>query len=106
MSTTKTTTDIHRNRPPTHPGAVLREDVLEALGMTVTEAAAHLGVARKTLSALLNEHAGVSPQMAVRIGLATDTNPESWLRMQMAFDLWHAERLDIAVRPLGARKAG
>lgn len=77
-------------RKPTHPGAVLREDVLQPLGLTVTEAAKRLRVPRRTLSALLHEQAALSPAMAVRIAKATQTTPESWLYMQAKFDLWNA----------------
>jgi addiction module HigA family antidote len=84
----------------------LREDVLEPMGLSVTDAAAHIGVTRKTLSALLNERAGMSPQMAIRIGLATNTSPESWLRMQLAYDLWQAGGQELAITPFGGRKAG
>lgn len=80
------------NRQPTHPGEVLREDVINSLGLTITEAAKDLGVTRKTLSALLNCKAAVSPEMAVRISKATNTTPESWLYMQARLDLWNAER--------------
>ena len=79
-------------RKPTHPGEVLREDVIKPLGLTVTEAARHLGVTRKTLSALINCKAAMSPEMAVRIGKATKTSPESWLYMQAKLDLWNAQR--------------
>ena len=79
----------HR-RKPTHPGEVLREDVINPLGITVTEAAKRLGVTRKTLSALINCKASMSPEMAVRIGKATKTSPESWLFMQAKLDLWFA----------------
>jgi addiction module HigA family antidote len=68
-------------RKPTHPGRVLKCDVIEALGFTVTEAAKRLGVTRKALSELLNEHAATSPEMAVRVAQATNTTPDSWLRM-------------------------
>lgn len=78
-------------RKPTHPGEVLREDVIGPLGLSVTDAASRLGVTRKTLSALLNARAGVSPEMALRIARATDTTPESWLQMQNRYDLWEAE---------------
>ena len=79
-------------RRPTHPGEVLREDVIKPLGLTVTEAAKRLGVTRKTLSALINCKASLSPEMAVRIGKATRTSPESWLYMQSKLDLWLAEQ--------------
>ena len=79
-------------RKPTHPGEVLREDVIKPLGLTVTEAARNLGVTRKTLSALINCKAAISPKMAVRIGNATKTSPESWLYMQAKLDLWHVQR--------------
>jgi len=77
---------------PPHPGEVLREDVLVPLGISVTDAAVALGVTRKTLSELLNGHSGVSPEMAIRIGKATNTTPESWLAMQTAYDLWQARK--------------
>ncbi len=79
-------------RKPTHPGEVLREDVIKPMGLTVTEAAKRLRTARKTLSALLNGKASLSPDMAVKIGKATGTTPESWLYMQAKLDLWHAEQ--------------
>lgn len=79
-------------RKPTHPGEILREDVIKPLGFTVTEAAKHLGVTRKTLSELLNCKASLSPEMAVRISKATRTTPESWLYMQAKLDLWNAEQ--------------
>jgi addiction module HigA family antidote len=73
---------------PPHPGEILRELCLEPLGITVTKAAEALGVSRKTLSAILNGRAGVSPEMAVRLSLAFDTSPESWLNQQAQYDLW------------------
>ena len=87
---------IERRRP-THPGEVLREDVIKPLGLTVTEAARRLGVARQTLSELLDCKASVSPDMAVRISKATRTTPESWLYMQAKLDLWQAEQKSIEV---------
>ena len=77
---------------PPHPGEVIRSLCLDPLGLTVTEAAAALGVSRKTLSALLNGRAGVSPEMAVRLSIAFDTSAEMWMNQQTRFDLWHAER--------------
>ena len=77
---------------PPHPGEIIRTLWLEPLGLTVTDAAAALGVSRKTLSALLNGRAGISPEMAVRLSMAFGTSEESWLNQQMQYDLWHAER--------------
>ncbi len=79
-------------RKPTHPGEVLREDVLQALEMSQTEFAKRLGVSRLSVSELLLEKRALSPDMAVRIGKLTNTTPESWLRMQAALDLWELER--------------
>lgn len=75
-------------RRPTHPGAILREDVLPALEMTQTEFAQRLGVSRLTVSELLHEKRGMSAEMATRVGRLLNTTPESWLRMQEALDLW------------------
>lgn len=77
---------------PPHPGEVIRELCLKPLGITVTEAAKSLGVSRKALSELLNGHAGISPEMAVRLSIAFDTTAESWLNQQMQYDLWQAEK--------------
>jgi addiction module HigA family antidote len=76
------------NRKPTHPGALLREDVLPALDMTQTELAKRLGVSRLTVSEILLEKRGLSAEMAVRLGRLLNTTAESWLRMQEALDLW------------------
>lgn len=80
---------------PSHPGALLREDVLPALRLTVKAAAEKLGVSRQTLHAILAERAGVTPEMAVRLGKLVGDGPNIWLRMQVAHDLWQAER-DLA----------
>lgn len=80
------------NRRPTHPGAILREDVLPALEMTQTEFAARLGVSRLTVSELLHEKRGMSAEMAVRVAKLLQTSPESWLRMQEAVDLWEVQQ--------------
>ena len=79
------------NRMPTHPGAVLREDVLPELGWTQTELAARLMVSRQTVSDLLHERKSVTAEMAIRIARAVGGTPESWLRMQEALDLWAAK---------------
>ena len=77
---------------PPHPGEVLKELCIKPLNLTVTEAAAALGVSRKTLSAILNGRAGISPEMAIRLGKSFDTSPESWLNQQMQYDLWQVEQ--------------
>ncbi|MDY0268223.1 HigA family addiction module antitoxin [Trichloromonas sp.] len=77
---------------PPHPGEVIRELCLEPLGITVTAAAKALGVSRKALSELLNGKTGISPEMALRLSIAFDTSPESWLTQQMQYDLWQAEK--------------
>jgi addiction module HigA family antidote len=76
------------NRRPTHPGAVLRNDILPALKMTQTELAARIGVSRLSVSELVHETRAMSPEMALRIATLLNTSPESWLRMQEAVDLW------------------
>jgi addiction module HigA family antidote len=77
---------------PPHPGEILRELCLEPLTLSVTDAAKALGVSRKTLSAVLNGRAGISPEMAVRLSIAFDTTAESWLNQQVQYDLWRAEK--------------
>lgn len=87
-----------RMHNPPHPGEVLRDLCLEPLGISVTEAAKALGVARKTLSSILNGHSGISPEMAIRLGKAFDTTPESWLNQQMQHDLWQAEHRAVGLK--------
>ena len=82
---------------PPHPGEVIRELCLVPLGVSVTSAAKALGVSRKALSELLNGHTGVSPEMALRLSIAFDTTPESWLTQQMQFDLWQASQKRAAL---------
>lgn len=77
-------------RKPTHPGEVFLKDVLEPLGVSITDAAQMLGVTRKTLSEFVNEKSSLSPEMAIRIAKATNTSSESWLAMQMKLTLWQA----------------
>jgi addiction module HigA family antidote len=92
---------MYKRRKPTHPGEVLREDVIKPLGLTVTEAAKRLGVTRKTLSELINCKSSMSPEMAVRIGKATKTTPDSWLYMQAKLDLWFADQKPTKVKEFG-----
>jgi len=78
-------------RPPTHPGVILREDVLPALGLSVSEAARQLGVTRQTLHRIMAEKVSITPEMAARLGRFCGNGPGLWLRMQQACDLWRAE---------------
>jgi addiction module HigA family antidote len=89
---------------PPHPGEVIRELCIEPLGLTITETANALGVSRKTLSELLNGRAGISPEMALRLSIAFDTTPESWMNQQVQYDLWQAEqkRDQLKVKRLAA----
>jgi len=89
---------------PPHPGDVIRELCLEPLGISVTDAAKGLGVTRKALSELLNGKSGVSPSMALRLAIAFDSTPESWLNMQQQYDLYHA-RKNPALRRVKRLKA-
>ena len=77
---------------PSHPGEVIKHDCIEALKLTVTDAADHLGVSRKALSELINGKSGVSPEMAIRLEKAGWGTADTWLRMQMQFDLWQARK--------------
>jgi addiction module HigA family antidote len=89
---------------PPHPGEMIREDILPALGMTIKDLAQHLGVSRVALSELVNGRRAVSPEMAQRLAKAFGNSPRFWLTLQMQYDIWHAERSPrakkIAVKPL------
>ena len=79
-----------RMHKPPHPGEIIKELCVDPLNLTVTEAAKALGVARKTLSTLLNGRAGISPEMALRLSKVFGRTPEGWLQLQLQFDLWKA----------------
>ena len=74
-------------KTPPHPGRIVRQECIEALGLTVTAAARGLGVTRKALSELVNGKSGISPEMAVRLSKAFGGSPELWLGLQMDYDL-------------------
>ena len=80
-----------RTRLPTHPGAVLREDVLPNLGLSVSAFARSLGVSRQTLHAVLAERSGVSAELALRLGALLGNAARLWLDMQTKYDLWQAK---------------
>src|SRR5258708_1759817 len=77
---------------PAHPGEIVREQCLKTLGLTVTAAAEALGVTRKALSDLLNGHSGVSPDMAIRLEQVFGSTADTWLRLQLQYDLWEARQ--------------
>ena len=87
------------NNPP-HPGSILREDILPEMRLTVTEAAKQIGVYRVALSRVLNEHAGISPQMALKIeywlGIDKGGRAEIWAGMQLDYDMWQARQTKAA----------
>ena len=78
----------HRNRRPTHPGAILREDILPETGITQTQLSRMLGVSRRTLSEILHEYRPVTTDMAHRLARVFQTTPAFWLRLQQAVDIW------------------
>ena len=87
---------MKRGMPPTHPGEILKEMYLEPLGVGVSEFSVIVGVARRTISLLINGHSGVSAEMALRLSKALNTTPELWLNMQRDFDLWNAgEKIEL-----------
>jgi addiction module HigA family antidote len=81
-----------RELPPTHPGAMLREDFMSDYGLTVTTLAEALGVSRQTINELLRERRTLSPAMALRLSRLFGNSPEFWLNAQRAVDLWQTER--------------
>jgi antitoxin HigA-1 len=92
------------DRCPTHPGALLRDEIVPALNKSKSEIADGLGISRQHLYDILNEKKPVSPEIAARLGKAFGDGPGIWLRMQAAYDAWHAEReVDTSdVEPMSA----
>ncbi len=77
---------------PPHPGRIVRQECIEPLGLSITEAAERLGVKRQTLNNLVNGKAGISPEMSIRLSKAFGSRPEVWLGLQMQYDLAQAEK--------------
>lgn len=86
---------------PPHPGEILKEMYLEPMGITVTDAAKHLGISRATLSNLVNERSSVSGEMAIRLSKAFSTSIEFWINLQHQYDLWMTSKMShrIKVQP-------
>jgi len=93
---------------PPHPGELVRELCLEPLGLSVTDAARGLGVSRKALSELVNGRSGISPEMAIRLEKAFGSTAETWLRMQLEYDLWQTKQRagDLQVTRFAHRASG
>jgi len=85
-------------RDPVHPGRIVRYDCLEPLGLSVTEGARVLGVTRQALSNIVNGKSGISPEMAIRLTKAFGSTPETWLRMQLAYDLAAARKNESKIK--------
>jgi addiction module HigA family antidote len=83
---------------PVHPGSIVRHDCLEPLGLSVTAAAKVLGVTRQALNNVVNEKSGISPEMAIRLSKAFGSTPDTWVRMQAAFDLAVALKHESKIR--------
>ncbi|MFZ5764054.1 MAG: HigA family addiction module antitoxin [Thermodesulfobacteriota bacterium] len=89
---------------PPHPGEVLREEILKPLGLPVNIAAHLLGVSRKSLSKIVNCQGGITAEIAIRLEMAFKPSAESWLRHQIAYDLWQArQKVNFHVKPIGGK---
>ena len=86
-----------KNRRPTHPGAILREDVLPSLGITQTDLASRLGVSRRTISQVLHEQRPLTVDIAIRLSHFLGTTPESWLNMQQVLDIWDLQHKNARI---------
>ena len=82
---------LKRNLPPVHPGEILREEYIKERNLTITEVAQGLGIARTNLSAVCNERAGISPELAVKLSEAFGNTAQFWINLQKNYELWHAE---------------
>jgi addiction module HigA family antidote len=83
---------MRMHRAPNHPGGILKRLYLEPLNLSIVELAEAIGVARKTISKIVNERGAVTPDMALRLSIAFKTTPQLWLNLQQNYDLWHAQR--------------
>jgi antitoxin HigA-1 len=83
---------LNRALPPCHPGEILREEFVKERNLTITEVAKGLGIARANLSAIINERAGISPELAVKLAVAFENSPEFWVNLQKNYELWNAKQ--------------
>lgn len=93
---------IHK---PLHPGVILKEILIENTGLTISEAATRLGVTRTTLSRLLNEHTGISPEMALRLSKFLNTSIDMWINLQSQYDIWHIQQHTDHINIIPLQKA-
>ena len=90
---------------PLHPGEIVREELIDATGMTVTEAATRLGISRTSLSRLLNGHAGISPEMALRLSMLFTTSIDMWMNLQSQYDTWVINKKANTIKITPLKKA-
>jgi addiction module HigA family antidote len=92
---------------PLHPGEIVKDELIEGAGLSVSEAANKLGISRTALSRLLNGHASISPEMALRLSKLFNTSIEMWINIQAQYDTWRISKLAkrIKVKPLNLDKA-
>lgn len=83
---------------PVHPGEIVKDELIDATGMSVTEAAKRLGVSRTALSRLLNGHSGISPEMALRLSKLFNTSIELWINIQAQYDTWMIQKLSSKIK--------
>ena len=83
---------LKRTLPPLHPGEILREDYINERSLTITEVAKGLGITRVNLSAIVNDRAGISPEIAVKLSEAFGNTTQFWVNLQKNYDIWQAEK--------------
>lgn len=77
---------------PLHPGIIIKDVLIDSTGLTISEAAQRLGITRTTLSRLLNQHAGISPEMALRLSKLLNTSIDMWVNLQAQYEIWHVKQ--------------
>lgn len=99
----------NRKRRPTHPGELLREEILPATGLTQGELSRRLSISRRVLNEIINERRAVTPDVAHRLARVFDTSPELWLNLQQAVDVWEAFEANrsvyVKIKPLNGKRA-
>lgn len=91
---------MHRQRKPTSPGEILREEYIKPLGITQKLLADHIGSDYKVINRIINERASVTPDIAMKLAMALETTPDFWLNAQMAMDLWKLSKMKHKIRSL------